>query len=220
VHTDAAVRAEQVVDAHRHAMLVHADHADAAGDGEGEQCGAILRLYVEQNHVGRGAAVHIPGLSQIAAAVASRCRCDDERSAAAAVEVRAGLERGRPVMRQRRRVRHDVDEVGEAVHDHQLVEADAGGVAHAAHLLHQFRGKGGVVRQTSLAQRQHFGQRRLLPTRPEGVAAQPQPFFGQFADGAGVGCAVSVADVIGCAAQRQATNGRHLFLLGGGGSAL
>ena len=39
--------------------------------------------------------------------------------------------KGLPVRGQRGRVRHDIDEIGEAVHDHQLVEADAGGVAGA-----------------------------------------------------------------------------------------
>ena len=36
------VGAQQVVDADGHAVLVHTDHTDAAGDGEGEQRWACL----------------------------------------------------------------------------------------------------------------------------------------------------------------------------------
>ena len=153
--------------------------------------------------------MHVPGLAQVALAVARRCGCDDKRRAAAAVKILARRHGRRTVMLQHGRVGDDVHKVGKAVHDHQLVDADPGRVRHPLHFFHQGRVELFMIAQAGLPERQHFVQRRLLAAGPERIAAQMQPLLGQFADLLGERLAVGIAEFIGGAADLQHAHLAH-----------
>lgn len=155
----------------------------------------VLWPHVQHQHVGRGRGVHVPGLPQIAIAIGASGGCNDKGGA---VDDVAGARLRNALSAQHGGVGEDVHEVGEAVHDHQFVDPDAGGVGHAAHLLHQLGRKGFVMLEAGASNRQRFLQRRLLSAGPEGIAAETQPLFGQFGDLSGVGLAMDIAQFVGC----------------------
>ena len=80
-HADLPARAEEVVDADGDAGIVHADHADAAGEAEGHESRTVRRATVDQHHVGSGAGVHVPGLAEEALAVGAEGIRHDEGGA-------------------------------------------------------------------------------------------------------------------------------------------
>lgn len=196
-HAGLAVGSHEVIDADGEAVGVEADHADAAGQGESETARgclvARLGLDIEHDDVRRGGGVHVPSLGKIRLAIGSGAGVAEQSSTV------AGVVDGRELGLQAAAGGADgVDEIGEAVHEKDVTQWDAGGVGDAGEfsrggfvvlLLVREAGVGEVVDDLS-------GNEGAAPVA---VIAQTDAFFGDGGDVGLIGVAVGLAQGVGVA---------------------